>query len=266
MKKKPSVPEGREDFQKLSAELVHDIATPLASLQLNVQSLANYLPQLLACYEKSAIANDDACVIPPSQLSALAHLPEAIEGDVQKLRSLSKNFLLNIAGTEAAASTPWQRVSLGEFSQKALDGADPHGPTEQKAGPGIRPLKVLLVEDEAVHRDIVLRQLNGGFTVDCASTGQEALAKARTHDYDLVLLDFFLPGMDAPTLLDRLQPLLPARVHLIGFSNLPATSAHNGLYARVSACLDKPFRLENFLQLLQELPSVPLPAAEGNEK
>lgn len=257
MKKKEPVLEGREDFQKFGAELVHDIATPLASLQLNVQSLANYLPLLLACYEQGSVADDDSGAIPPTQLSALARLPEALEGDVQKLRLLSKNFLLKLAGTESSSPAPWERMSLSDVAQSGAGQAPSASRKNQGNGFTIKPLRLLLVEDEAVHRDIVLGQLNEDFTVDCAGNGQEALAKSRLNHYDLVLLDFFLPGMDAPTLLDRLKPLLPEGAQVIGFSNMPADPSQNGLYAQVSGCLDKPFRLENFLQVLRALPSAP---------
>lgn len=262
MKNKQSVPEGLEDFQKLGAELVHDIATPLASLQLNVQSLANYLPLLLDCYEKSFLANHDSCQIPPTQLAALAGLPASIEGDVQKLRSLSKGFLIKIAGTESSTSPPWERMSMSERARLDVGQRELQG----TGAPITKPLRLLLVEDEAVHRDIVLQQLSAEITVDCAANGQEALAKSRLNHYDLVLLDFFLPGMDAPTLLNRLKPLLSEKAHIIGFSNLPADAGSKGLYAQVSGCLDKPFRLENFLQVLQTLPSAPESEVEGNEK
>lgn len=72
--------------------------------------------------------------------------------------------------------------------QGAADGGDPDG-----AG-GAAPARVLIVEDEPGIADILRITLKYcGFTVLCASCGREAVAVAREHRPDLVLLDVMLP-------------------------------------------------------------------------
>lgn len=265
MSKKHSSPQSSEYFQKLGAELVHDIATPLASMQLNVQSLTNYLPILLACYQERMTAQVTGA-IPSAQLAALARLPDAIDGDVQKIRSISKNFLGQIAALQSSEQAPWEDMPVGHDARdKALQNKSRSNSDPLTTGGLSSRLRILLVEDEEIHRDIALRQLADKCVVDYARCGQEALAKCRGCSYDLVLLDYVLPGMDVSTLMDRLRPLLTDQAHIIGFSNMPSGSSYNGLPEGISACLDKPFRLDNFLAILQDLPVSRVPTEE-NEK
>ena len=57
--------------------------------------------------------------------------------------------------------------------------------------------RLLLAEDEPINREVVLELLHAaGLAVDTAVDGREALAKAQTHDYDLILMDMQMPHMD----------------------------------------------------------------------
>ncbi len=57
--------------------------------------------------------------------------------------------------------------------------------------------RLLLAEDNAVSCEVALELLHGaGLAVDTATDGMEALAKARAHRYDLILMDMQMPNMD----------------------------------------------------------------------
>jgi two-component system, OmpR family, response regulator len=57
--------------------------------------------------------------------------------------------------------------------------------------------RLLLVEDDLKLARTVQRGLEGeGYAVDLAHTGDEALADTALHDYDAVILDVLLPGVD----------------------------------------------------------------------
>lgn len=68
----------------------------------------------------------------------------------------------------------------------------------QPKGHGIRSsTRLLLVEDDLKLARTVRRGLEReGYTVDLAHTGDEALAHADARDYDAVILDVLLPGLD----------------------------------------------------------------------
>ena len=65
---------------------------------------------------------------------------------------------------------------------------------------------ILVVDDNALNRDLLCRQLaRSGFTVASASGGSEALERLRTGRWDLVLLDVMMPDIDGLEVLDRIQ-------------------------------------------------------------
>ncbi len=59
------------------------------------------------------------------------------------------------------------------------------------------PLRVLVVEDNAVNRRLILRRLeSAGHTVELAPTGGAALEALTRRDFDIVLMDVQMPEMD----------------------------------------------------------------------
>jgi DNA-binding response OmpR family regulator len=67
-------------------------------------------------------------------------------------------------------------------------------------------MKVLLIEDSArLLRSLGQGLRKEGFVVDMASDGRAGLLDAETSDYDVVVLDLMLPGMDGWTILQRLR-------------------------------------------------------------
>jgi len=69
-----------------------------------------------------------------------------------------------------------------------------------------RPGTLLIVDDTEFNRDALARRLvQKGFQVDTAADGEEALSRAATGRYDLVLLDVEMPGMSGLDVLKRLR-------------------------------------------------------------
>lgn len=67
-------------------------------------------------------------------------------------------------------------------------------------------MRLLLVEDEPTQRMLVVRQLRkAGYQVDEARDGDEALAKALSGTYQILITDWDLPGIDGPTLCSRIR-------------------------------------------------------------
>jgi CheY-like chemotaxis protein len=56
--------------------------------------------------------------------------------------------------------------------------------------------KILLAEDEDVIRMLVVDSLEDeGYDIDEACDGSEALEYVKKYDYDLILMDYMMPGM-----------------------------------------------------------------------
>jgi diguanylate cyclase (GGDEF)-like protein/PAS domain S-box-containing protein len=67
------------------------------------------------------------------------------------------------------------------------------------------PIKVLYIEDDIVLALLMQERLDQyGYSVDLAKDGHEGLAKLREQTYDLVAIDYRLPGMDGLQVLRKL--------------------------------------------------------------
>ncbi len=67
-------------------------------------------------------------------------------------------------------------------------------------------MRILLVEDSAPLRKPVVKALKAsGYAVDATGDGAEGWQMAQDHDYDVIILDIMLPGMDGREILQRLR-------------------------------------------------------------
>jgi DNA-binding response OmpR family regulator len=77
-------------------------------------------------------------------------------------------------------------------------------------------MRILVIEDEARIQSFLARGLEAeGYAVACAGDGEEGLALARSHAWDLVVLDLLLPrlgGLHVLRELHRERPSLPVVV------------------------------------------------------
>jgi CheY-like chemotaxis protein len=75
--------------------------------------------------------------------------------------------------------------------------------------------RILVVEDNSIARTITTQVLRvRGYDVDCAASGEEAIASAHTVLYDLILMDLQMPGMDGFQTAAAIRTLKP-------YSNVP---------------------------------------------
>jgi len=75
----------------------------------------------------------------------------------------------------------------------------------------VESIKILVVDDEALVRDIIKKGLSqmGGFSVEVAQNGSEAIEKIEKDVFDLVLTDLKMPGMDGLELLKTIKGTRP---------------------------------------------------------
>lgn len=70
-----------------------------------------------------------------------------------------------------------------------------------------RPImRILFVEDsEPIRKPVVKALKASGYAVDAAEDGGEGWQLAQDHDYDVIILDIMLPGMDGREILRRIR-------------------------------------------------------------
>jgi two-component system copper resistance phosphate regulon response regulator CusR len=67
-------------------------------------------------------------------------------------------------------------------------------------------MRILLVEDSALIRNPVTKALKAsGYAVDATGDGKEGWQMVQDHDYDVIILDIMLPGLDGREILRRLR-------------------------------------------------------------
>ena len=99
-----------------------------------------------------------------------------------------------------------QRPGAGLPAQVAAGAAA--GATAPTAPAPAAPVDVLLVEDNELNRELVLQCLAGArWRVAVAREGVEGLARLYDRRWDVVLLDWQLPGIDGESLLQALRAL-----------------------------------------------------------
>ena len=115
-------------------------------------------------------------------------------------------------------------------------------------------MRVLLIEDEARLSSIIQRVLRAErLDVDVADRGDDGLEAALNGNYDVLIVDRMLPGMDGITLINRLREdgIETPALMLSALSDMPRRV--EGLNAGVDDYLAKPFAFEELLARVRAL-------------
>ena len=151
-------------------------------------------------------------------LSPVGHRAQsdALDGSVAKplrpahLRDLMVEVLArrNAAADSPPAPMPGRVIGViapGEGGQPVLKSVP-------AAGPGPRPIEVLLAEDNLVNQKVALQMLRAlGYRADVAGNGLEVLDALGRQQYDVILLDVQMPEMDGLEVARRLVQERPDR-------------------------------------------------------
>ena len=138
---------------------------------------------------------------------------------------------------------------VNELPSAANPASDLSKPQAQE--PPFRAFRVLLVDDVLMNRDVASSFLRlSGHLVVCAESGEEGVAAAADADFDVVLMDVRMPGIDGLEATRRIRALQGAR----GQVPIVALTAQ-AFTEQVAACraagmdshLSKPFDPETLL-------------------
>jgi DNA-binding NtrC family response regulator len=113
--------------------------------------------------------------------------------------------------------------------------------------------KVLVVDDEEKVRKYMSRLLkNRGFNVDTAADGALALSLISEKDFDVVLLDVLMPGIDGITVLKEIKKTKPLIEVIMLTGNASVDTGIEGMRLGAFDYLLKPVDLDNLYLCMKE--------------
>jgi CheY-like chemotaxis protein len=127
-----------------------------------------------------------------------------------------------------------------------------------------RGLRILVVEDDPTSRMLVAGVLRrDGHDVDEASEGEPALCSARAHDYDAILMDLQMPGMDGLAATQAIRALATdpdadvsrrSRVPIVALTaHAMRGDSERCLAAGMDRYLTKPIQMDRLRECLAEI-------------
>ncbi len=113
---------------------------------------------------------------------------------------------------------------------------------------------VLIVEDEPKIAAFMQKGLGkAGYRAAIANDGPTALAEVAADDYQLILLDLGLPGLDGQEVLQTLRSQGNTCPVLIVTARLPATLEITRLQQLANGWVQKPFKMKELLSHIQQI-------------
>jgi len=131
------------------------------------------------------------------------------------------------------------------------------------------PMRALIVDDSATVRRLIAKVMNGSiFNIGCteADEGEKALTLCEAEDFEIVLLDCNMPGLNGMQTLERLLERAP------GIKVVMMSAEHNlertrrALDRGAFAFLQKPFYPGDIDRLLHGIFGLRIPELAGEER
>ncbi len=124
---------------------------------------------------------------------------------------------------------------------------------EQKIKGGEKMKPILIVEDEAIMRESIHDWLtDGGYQVETAKDGEEALHTIAKQDFDIAILDLRLPGKDGIEVLREAKEKRPQLKGIIITAYPSVQTAVEAIKEGAVDYLSKPFDLNDLEKLIRE--------------
>lgn len=173
--------------------------------------------------------------------------PQALGEHLDKVGDASAQLLSKL--NEGLDATGWHRY-VEEEPQ----------PLEAERAIDLQGMRILLVEDNALNRDIgeaILSEV--GFVVECAENGQigfQKVATAKPGYYNLVLMDIQMPVMDgyeATTMIRRLRSKYLAEIPILAMTaNVSLEDKRRAFEVGMDGYVEKPMNMEKLLSAIQK--------------
>ena len=111
---------------------------------------------------------------------------------------------------------------------------------------------ILIVDDDPELRSNLKEILQDeGYTTEEAASGREAIGKASSEQFSIILLDLMMPGMDGIETLAELRRISPKTKVIMITAFATVENAVNAIKKGASDYITKPFRIEELLAIIR---------------
>ena len=111
---------------------------------------------------------------------------------------------------------------------------------------------ILIVDDDTELRSNLKEILQDeGYTTEEAASGREAIVKASSEQFSIILLDLMMPGMDGIETLAELRRISPKTKVIMITAFATVENAVNAIKKGASDYITKPFRIEELLAIIR---------------
>jgi signal transduction histidine kinase/AmiR/NasT family two-component response regulator len=161
---------------------------------------------------------------------------------------------IGVDSTESVGSRFWFSLPMCVDHEAPVPNDRDIKPEPDDVSPSLR---ILMAEDNAINRFLLTRMLESlGHSVDAAHDGAEAVHMAEGSDYDLVLMDVQMPGVDGVAATQQIRELAgsAAAIPIIAVTaNTVAGAEGKYLQAGFDDCLAKPIFVGDLVTVLQNV-------------
>jgi len=114
--------------------------------------------------------------------------------------------------------------------------------------------RMLIVDDEQEIRNLMAQNFSmEGLEVDTASVAEEAILKAKSKQYDFMLVDLVLPGrLNGLDIIQRVRKVLPD-IYIVAISGFCGNEiSERVIHAGANNFVTKPFEHEELTRLIKK--------------
>jgi DNA-binding response OmpR family regulator len=114
--------------------------------------------------------------------------------------------------------------------------------------------KILIIDDEAEFRDNLLAVLNEeGYETESAASAADALARRSKTDFDVILLDFMMPGMNGIDALTEMRKRHPRAKVIMMTAFATVDNAVDAIRKGAAEYICKPFKIKDLLTTIRRV-------------
>lgn len=114
--------------------------------------------------------------------------------------------------------------------------------------------KILIVDDDVEYRENLKEILDtAGYSNDTAPSAKQAMEKLEAQHFDVILLDFMMPGIDGINAIGELKRISPNSKIIMITAFASIENAVKAIKKGASEYISKPFKIEALLLMIKQV-------------